>query len=165
MMLFARFRPAFLLGSAGMLAGLLAVVAAAAPPTDEQIIADLTGPNTVEVRLSKTPGGRSTSASRSGTDSITIDDYWYRGATLVQKANIAAHPNATVEILGSARYTILDDGYQYREFKSAQVEYKGLPNPSEAEVVGVLKSDLSSLVNSARYRPTTPSGRGTTATA
>lgn len=137
---------------APVLAGaFLAAAAAAAPPTDKQIIADLTGPNTIEVRLSDTPGGRSTSASRSGTNSITIDDYWYRGATLVQKANIAAHPNATVEILGSARYTILDDGYQYREFKGAQVEYKGLPNPSEAEVVGLLKADLRGLVNSARY--------------
>lgn len=145
--LLPRFGPALAAVSLAAVAGL----AAAAPPTDDQIIKDLTGPNTVEVRLSKTPGGRSTSASASGTNSITIDDYWYRGATLVQKAGIAAYPDATVEVVGSARYTILDDGFQYREFKGASVEYKGLPNPGEAEVIGVLKSDLSKLVNSARY--------------
>ncbi len=131
----------------------VACVCAAAPasavPSEAEIVERLTHADTVEVRVSSTPGKRHTSADRDGA-SVRIDDYWARGVTIVRKAKLDGLPDARIEVTGSVRYDILPDGFSYREFKGSGSRYLGLPLPTEEEVVALLRARASRRCSAAR---------------
>jgi hypothetical protein len=107
-----------------------------APPTDEQVIADISKPGVISVELSSRAGNKEWSTAH--------DQYfWEKGATVVRPATIAgAPPEARVRIVGFARYEITGGRYSYREFKVSTNEYEGIDAPSTEESLQFVRDHL-----------------------
>ncbi|MEZ4826534.1 MAG: hypothetical protein R3C61_09600 [Bacteroidia bacterium] len=108
-------------------------------PTDAQIKADLTSPGVIKVELSKTNGAKVWSTTY-------LQYFWERGAIVYRNAKIAEYPNATVEIGGIARYTIVDGKFSFNRFLTTWNEYKGIPTPTNEEVLDMVNQNLSSFL-------------------
>lgn len=110
-----------------------------AQPSDSQIRTDLTHPGVLSVKLSNTNGGKVWST----TD---LQYYWERGAIVTRSAKLAEYPNATVEIGGIARYTIVGGKFSYKKFLVTWNEYKGIPTPTDDEVLQMVRGNLRQFV-------------------
>ena len=117
---------------------------AVAQPSDAQIKKDLGGTGVISVELSKTGGVREWSKA-------FLQYFWVRGATVTRKANIPEYPNARYELYGIANYTIIGGGYKFKNFAVADKQYFGIPNPSEKELLTLLKSNLKQTVQSHHF--------------
>ncbi|MEZ4774371.1 MAG: hypothetical protein R3D00_14395 [Bacteroidia bacterium] len=110
-----------------------------AQPTDAQIKADLTSPGVTKIELSKTNGAKVWSSTYQ-------QYYWERGAVITRNAKLAEYPNATIEIGGIARYTIVNGKFSYNRFLTTWNEYKGIPTPTDEDVLEMVKQNLSSFL-------------------
>lgn len=116
--------------------GILAVaamcaVAVAAQPSDQQIMNDLSKDGVLKVELTN----RTTKKEWNSAHSQYM---WSRGATVWRNADIPEYPNATVKIIGFARYHY-GTSTSFREFKVAENTYEGIPAPQGDEILAMIK--------------------------
>ncbi|MEL6675787.1 MAG: hypothetical protein AAFR61_26505 [Bacteroidota bacterium] len=126
-----------------LLLGLVFSESLLAQPSDAQIRKDLMNPGIISMKLSNTGGKKVWS-------SIHAQYFWERGVVIVRNAKIAEYPKATVEIGGISRYHITNGRYSYREFKVMWNEYKGIPTPSDEEIVEMARQRLKQILRN-RY--------------
>jgi hypothetical protein len=105
-----------------------------AQPSDAQTKRDLTSRGVLSVKLH----GRGAKV----WSSLHSQYVWDRTATVIRKANIPEFPNAKLEIVGIASYSILGGRYPFRKFLVAENRYIGIPTPSAAAIVAMVKKDL-----------------------
>ena len=115
-----------------------------AQPSDAQVRADINNPGIISMKLSKTGGSKVWS-------SADLQYYWERGVVLTRNAKIAEYPNATVEIGGLARYSIVGGKFVYKRFLVTWNEYRGIPTPSDDDILQLVNNNLSSFVGSGNY--------------
>lgn len=115
-----------------------------AQPSDAQIIKDLTGPNVISVELSAQGGAKAWSSAYQ-------QYFWERGAVIYSKANVPEYPNARVRTGGLASYTLIGTQATFKRFDVAWKDYEGIPAPTEAEVLQLLRSNLEAFVGRATY--------------
>jgi hypothetical protein len=119
-------------------------LAASAQPSEAQILKDLSGPGVLSVKLSDTGGGKVWS-------STDMQYYWERGAVVYRNANIAEYPNAKLRIGGIATYTLIGTQATFKRFYVTYNEYEGIPTPSDAEILGMVKGNLEQFLGSYYY--------------
>ncbi|MDQ3814000.1 MAG: hypothetical protein M3347_08615 [Armatimonadota bacterium] len=123
-------------------AGMRAVVWA--QPSDARIIKDLTKPGVLSVKLSEKGGGKVWSKN-------DLQYYWERGAVVIRDANVAGAPDVKLEIGGIATYTIVGGQYTFKRFYVTWNRYEGIPNPTEKEIMGIVKSDIRKFLGDYHY--------------
>ncbi len=121
----------------------LTAIAAFAQPSDAQILKDIASPKQLKVELSKG------TTKKSWSDAHT-QWFWERGATIWLPAGIAEYPNAQVVVSGFARYHT-GNPPSYREWKTTNNTYEGIPTPSEADILAHAKANLKAFLSSYRY--------------
>jgi hypothetical protein len=116
------------------LAPLVPFGTAQAQPSDARIIQDLKGPGVLSVKLL----GRGARVwSRASSQYV-----WDRSAVVVRQANIPEYPNAKVEIVGIATYSIVGGRFPFKKFYVSYNRYNGIPTPSAAQITKLLNSKL-----------------------
>ncbi|MEO1244185.1 MAG: hypothetical protein AAFX56_00760 [Pseudomonadota bacterium] len=111
-------------------------------PSDRQVVADATPPDTenvVDVRVSDGGSGESYLHS----DSLVW--VYDRGVVIKRKANLQDVPDAVVVIGGLARYQLVGDEYTYQRFLTTYNEYEGVPAPSAKDLVRYVNDNLSQI--------------------
>lgn len=115
---------------------------AAAQPSDQQVIKDLTHEGTLSVKLT-TKGARRVE---------NLKYVWLRNAEIVREANIPGHPEIKLVVWGTAVYDIIAGKFVYTKFRVGSNSYLGIPNPTEADIRAVLdKQGTEKLVGNFLY--------------
>lgn len=104
-----------------------------AQPSDTEIKKQLTNPNTIEIKFTKTTGTRQWNSSTGNWEYV-------RGVIMKQKS--FEYPEYKVTIGGDAVYQQTAGGkYSYWKFRSLYQFFEGIPNPSAADIQGVIEKD------------------------
>lgn len=111
----------------------------AAKPTDKQILKDISRPNMQDIQFSKSGGSYSV---------YRLQRMWTRGVTYKLDADIKEYPDAKIVVGAQARYQIVGENYDFDQLKTVWTEYEGIPTPTDAEILNIIKANIVSFVGS-----------------
>lgn len=131
-----------LLAAATVCAGIALSSAAAAQPSDRQIKKDLTKSGVKKIKFTKKPGTRQLNA-----DTATWE--YVRGVEITRDYDKI--DGVDVLVIGDAVYQDHHGKYKYWKFRVIENRYTGIPDPTDKEILAMVRDDLSSFVGSARY--------------
>ena len=115
----------------------IAMPAYAAKPTDEQVLKDIRTPRMKDIKLSQSGGTYSV---------YGLQRWWTRGVTYKTDARIKEFPEAIKLVGAEARYRIVGENYDFDRLKSVWTKYKGIPMPSDEDILRLVKSNIVSFV-------------------
>lgn len=131
-----------------LLFGLLALFALVttstyAQPTDEQVIADMTNPSIISVKLTPKNGHKQWNADYGVWEYV-------RGVEAIKK--YPKDENVTIKIVGDAVYQMYGaTDYKYWKFRVLSNEYLGMDVPSSEELMEIVQADYQKLFSSYWY--------------
>ena len=122
----------------------LSLMALAAPmvfaqPTDAQIRHDLMNPGVLEIRFTQKPGTLQ-------RNSDTKVNEFVRGVEVLRTTDV---PGVRLLVAGDAVYQQYPSGFRYWKFRALENRYDGIPNPTEAEIVEILRKDPAKMYGGA----------------
>ena len=104
-----------------------------AQPSDAVIRKDLTSPNTIDIKFTKTTGTRQWNSSSGNWEYV-------RGVHIRLKSK--DYPGLVVKVVGDAVYQYVGAAkYSYQKFRTGYNEWEGIPNPTEADIEKMISSD------------------------
>ena len=128
-----------------VLAGITTTAATAQFPTDEQVKKQIWNDGVLEIRFPRKTRGEKI------WDAASNSWYWQRGLVVVRNAKIKEYPKATVEVGGLARYYITGEKVSYQKFLVTWNEFKGIPTPTHADVVKMVKERKKAFLGNYLY--------------
>jgi hypothetical protein len=136
-------RQRFLLPALAITVLLLAGAPATAQPSDQQVIADMTGPGVISVTLTPKNGQKQWNADYGVWEYV-------RGLEAIKEYPQQA--GVTIRIVGDAVYQMYGaTDYKYWKFRVLSNEYLGLGVPSSTELMGIIGADLPKFLSSYWY--------------
>ncbi len=104
-----------------------------AQPSDAVIRKDLTTPNTIDIKFTKTTGTRQWNSSSGNWEYV-------RGVHIRLKSK--DYPGLVVKVVGDAVYQYVGAAkYSYQKFRTGYNEWEGIPNPTDADIEKMISSD------------------------
>ena len=104
-----------------------------AQPSDAVIRKDLTNPNTIDIKFTKTTGTRQWNSSSGNWEYV-------RGVHIRLKSK--DYPGLVVKVVGDAVYQYVGAAkYSYQKFRTGYNEWEGIPNPTDADIEKMISSD------------------------
>jgi len=104
-----------------------------AQPSDAVIRKDLTNPNTIDIKFTKTTGTRQWNSSSGNWEYV-------RGVHILLKSK--EYPGLVVKVVGDAVYQYVGAAkYSYQKFRTGYNEWEGIPNPTDADIEKMISSD------------------------